>query len=143
MNARPGPELAGRAYMKRLGLALAQASSSSVVVGTCLTRSGAYSRSGPPGEVTTMTPWPCASPCIFSAEGSKISLSFGRLSAMAGNSSTHNFCSMPAASPSEPVSTMSMSTRPASCCAFNFPGSSGAGAFVKVILETRLGFAFR
>ena len=49
MKVRPGPELAGRAYMNRLGLALAQASNSSAVVGTFLTRSGAYSSSGPEG----------------------------------------------------------------------------------------------
>ena len=39
---------------------------------------------------------------------------------------------MPAASASVPVSTKSMSTRPASCCALILPASSGAGALVKV-----------
>ena len=47
MKVRPGPEFAGRAYMKRFGLALAQARSSSAVPGTLFTRSGAYSSSGP------------------------------------------------------------------------------------------------
>ncbi len=33
-----------------------------------------------------------------------------------------------------------MSLRPAACIAFSLAGSSGAGAFVNVILATRFGF---
>jgi hypothetical protein len=36
-----------------------------------------------------------------------------------------------------------MSTRFAFCCALIFPASSGEGALVKVIRETRFGFALR
>ena len=36
-----------------------------------------------------------------------------------------------------------MSDRPAPCIAFSLPGSSGAGALVKVKRETASGFAFR
>ena len=57
--------------------------------------------------------------------------------------STQSFWSMPAESASVPVSTRSMSTRPASCCALILPASSGAGALVKVMRETRFGFALR
>jgi hypothetical protein len=46
---------------------------------------------------------------------------------------------MPAASASLPVSTKSMSTRPASCCAFSLPASSGAVAWVKTNFETSSG----
>jgi hypothetical protein len=45
-----------------------------------------------------------------------------------GSSGSHRFWSMPAASPSTPVSTTSMSTRLASCCALILPASSGAVA---------------
>ena len=48
---------------------------------------------------------------------------------------------MPADSPSVPVSTRSISTRPAACCAFSLPGSSGAGACEKAIFDTSFGFA--
>jgi len=41
-----------------------------------------------------------------------------------------------------PVNTRSMSLRPALCIAFSLPGSSGAGAFVNVNLETLVGFFF-
>ena len=51
-------------------------------------------------------------------------------------------CSMPAASASLPVSTKSMSTRPASCCALSLPASSGAVAFVNTNRETRSGCSF-
>ncbi len=47
---------------------------------------------------------------------------------------------MPAASASVPVSTRSMSARPAACIALILPGSCGAGAFVNVTFETRFGF---
>ena len=127
--------------MKRFGFALAQASISSAVVGTCFTRSGAYSMIGPPGDVITITPWPLATACILTAAGSRTSSSFGKDAANAGSNWTHNFCSMPADRPSRPVSTRSMSTRLASCCALILPGSSGAGALVKLNFDTRLGLA--
>src|SRR5260221_5219388 len=50
---------------------------------------------------------------------------------------------MPAASPSNPVKTRSISSRPAFCCALILLGSSGAGAWVKRILSTSFGFALR
>ena len=50
---------------------------------------------------------------------------------------------MPAASASLPVSTMSMSTRLAACCARILAGSSGAGALVKLNLPTKSGFSLR
>ena len=49
---------------------------------------------------------------------------------------------MPAARKSVPVSTRSMSLRPAPCIALSLPGSSGAGALVKVNLATMFGFFF-
>jgi hypothetical protein len=49
-------------------------------------------------------------------------------------------CSIPAARKSVPVSTRSMSLRPAPCIAFSLPGNSGAGAFVKLTLPTSFGF---
>ena len=49
MKVRPGPELAGRAYMKRLGCARAQSSSACAVPGGSGTRAGMYSSSGPDG----------------------------------------------------------------------------------------------
>jgi hypothetical protein len=48
---------------------------------------------------------------------------------------------MPAASASVPVSTRSISTRLAFSCALILAGSSGAGDWVKVIAETKFGFA--
>src|SRR5205814_9753210 len=50
--------------------------------------------------------------------------------------------SMPAARKSVPVSTMSMSLRPAPCIAFSLPGNSGAGALVKLNFDTTCGFFF-
>jgi hypothetical protein len=47
---------------------------------------------------------------------------------------------MPAARKSVPVSTMSMSLRPAPCIAFSLPGNSGAGALVNTNLATLSGF---
>ena len=55
--------------MKRLGLALAQASRSSAVCGTCFTLFGMYSITGPAGQNTMQTPWFDARPCIFAAPG--------------------------------------------------------------------------
>ena len=43
---------------------------------------------------------------------------------------------MPAASASVPVSTRSMSSRLAACCALILAGSSGAGDWVKEMRET-------
>src|SRR5215472_9951496 len=69
MNTRPGPELAGRAYMKRLGFALAQASNSAAVLGGVFTLVGMYSMIGPAWQKTMQTPWFCARPCIALAPG--------------------------------------------------------------------------
>ena len=69
MKMRPGPELAGRAYMKRFGFCLAQASRSSAVSGTFFTLSGMYSITGPAGQNTMQTPLFEASACIFLAPG--------------------------------------------------------------------------
>src|SRR3954468_6114335 len=54
----------------------------------------------------------------------------------------HRPWSMPAARPSTPVSTRSMSTRLASCWALIFPASSGAVAFEYVTLLMTFGLAF-
>ena len=142
MKARPGPELAGRAYMNRFGCALRP--------GQQLVdrrrrrpspRSGMYSSSGPPGHVADdhrLVPAPA--PCIFARRGVSIVREVRQLGrVIASRSGTHSFCSMPAASPSVPVSTMSMSTRPASCCALILPGSSGAGAWREADAADQLG----
>jgi hypothetical protein len=50
---------------------------------------------------------------------------------------------MPAASPSMPVSTRSMSSRFAACCAFSLPASSGEVALVKLMRATSFGFFLR
>src|ERR1700694_6051120 len=47
---------------------------------------------------------------------------------------------MPADKATTPVSTRSISLRPATCIALSFAGNSGAGALVKLTLDTRLGF---
>src|SRR5215470_513517 len=122
------PRFAGRAYMKRLGLALAQPRSSSAVPGTCFTLSGMYSITGPAGQNTMQTPWFAARLCIALAPGRYMSSSFGSFDAYSEAIGIQSFWSTPADSASMPVSTPSISTRLASCCALIFPGSSGAGA---------------
>src|ERR1700730_7777690 len=47
---------------------------------------------------------------------------------------------MPADKATTPVSTRSISLRPAPCMALSFAGNSGAGALVKLIFATRFGF---
>src|ERR1700682_2537962 len=47
---------------------------------------------------------------------------------------------MPADKATTPVSTRSISLRPAPCIALSFAGNSGAGALVKLTLATRFGF---
>ena len=72
-----------------------------------------------------------------------MSLSFGSLLAYSDAIEIQSFWSTPADNVSMPVKTPSISTRLASCCALIFPGSSGAGALAKEILETSFGFLLR
>src|SRR4051812_9712539 len=72
-----------------------------------------------------------------------MSLSFGSLPAYSDAIGIQRFWSPPADNVSMPVSTPSMSTRLASCCALILPGSSGAGALAKEMRDTSFGFLLR
>ena len=72
-----------------------------------------------------------------------MSFSFGNFEAYSVAIGIQSFWSTPAESASMPVSTASISTRPASCCALILPGSSGAGALLKFTFASSFGFLSR
>ena len=125
-----------------MGCAFAQSSSSCAVFGGCFTASGMYSMMGPAGQNTTHDrlvlrqalhlPAHPADRCPAASAAPRRSRSPAAPTASGRCRPT---------APSVPVSTRSISTRPAACCAFSLPGNSGAGAWEKAIFDTSLGFA--
>ena len=141
MKVRPGPELAGRAYMKRFGIGLGPGEQflggGRRRLAPCRACIRAAARTG---RRRRTRPGSAARPCIFARAGQVDVVELGQLGRVVGQrSAIQSFWSTPAESASMPVSTRSMSTRLASCCALILPGSSGAGALVKVMRETSFG----
>ena len=142
MKVRPGPELVGRQYMKRFGLALAQASSSSA--GRRLHAVGHVFEQRTGGVVVDDDAEAVTLDLVQSQSGGLvIRLDIGEFIGKIGQDLQPELLFEPGCEPVAAGQDEVEIRPPASCCALILLASSGAGAFTKAMRETSLGLAAR